>query len=278
MSNILLSNQFIKSTCKLALNEDLYPSGDITSDLINNNINKKVKMIINQRGIIGGLAFAKETFKLIDKKIKFTIKKKEGSYIQKGNIVAIIEGNLKNILIGERVALNFVSHISGIASKTNKFVRLAGRKTKICCTRKTIPNLRVIQKYAVKLGGGINHRFNLSDEFLIKDNHLSSEKNFENIIKRAIKNKKRRKITVEVDNLKQLHKIYGLKFDTILLDNMSIQNLKKAVKLVKKKYTTEASGGVNLNNIKKIASTGVDRISIGMLTQSVSAIDVKLEI
>ena len=278
MSNILLSYKFIKSVCKLALNEDLYPSGDITSDLINNNINKKVKMIINQRGIIGGLAFAKETFKLIDKKIKFTIKKKEGSYLQKGNIVAIIEGNLKNILIGERVALNFVSHISGIASKTNKFVRLAGKKTKVCCTRKTIPNLRVIQKYAVKLGGGINHRFNLSDEFLIKDNHLSSEKNFENIIKRAIKNKKRRKITVEVDNLKQLHKIYGLKFDTILLDNMSIQNLKKAVKLVKKKYTTEASGGVNLNNIKKIASTGVDRISIGMLTQSVSAIDVKLEI
>ena len=278
MSNILLSNQFIKSTCKLALNEDLYPSGDITSDLINNNINKKVKMISNQSGIIGGLEFAKETFKLIDKKIKFIIKKKEGSYIRKGNIVAIIEGNLKNILIGERVALNFVSHISGIASKTNKFVRLAGKKTKVCCTRKTIPNLRVIQKYAVKLGGGINHRFNLSDEFLIKDNHLSSEKNFENIIKRAIKNKKRRKITVEVDNLKQLHKIYGLKFDTVLLDNMSIKNLKEAVKLVKKKYTTEASGGVNLNNIKKIASTGVDRVSIGMLTQSVSAIDIKLEI
>ena len=278
MSNILLSNQFIKSTCKLALNEDLYPSGDITSDLINNNIKKKVKMISNQSGIIGGLEFAKETFKLIDKKIKFIIKKKEGSYIRKGNIVAIIEGNLKNILIGERVALNFVSHISGIASKTNKFVRLAGKKTKICCTRKTIPNLRVLQKYAVKLGGGINHRFNLSDEFLIKDNHLSSEKNFENIIKRAIKNKKRRKITVEVDNLKQLHKIYGLKFDTVLLDNMSFRNLKEAVKLVKKKYTTEASGGVNLNNIKKIASTGVDRVSIGMLTQSVSAIDIKLEI
>ena len=278
MSNILLSNQFIKSICKLALNEDLYPSGDITSDLINNNINRKVKMISNQSGIIGGLAFAKETFKLIDNKIKFKIKKKEGSYIQKGNILAIIEGNLKNILIGERVALNFVSHISGIASKTNKFVRLAGKKTKVCCTRKTIPNLRVIQKYAVKLGGGINHRFNLSDEFLIKDNHLSSEKNFENIIKRAIKNKKKRKITVEVDNLKQLHKINGLKFDTVLLDNMSVKSLKEAVKLVKKKYTTEASGGVNLSNIKKIASTGVDRVSIGMLTQSVSAIDIKLEI
>jgi len=278
LSDILLSHQFIKSTCKLALNEDLYPSGDITSDLINNNINKKVKMISNQSGIIGGLAFAEETFKLIDNKIKFNIKKKEGSYIKKGDVVVILEGNLKNILIGERVALNFVSHISGIASKTNKFVRLAGKKTKVCCTRKTIPNLRVIQKYAVKLGGGINHRFNLSDEFLIKDNHISSEKNFENIIKRAIKNKKKRKITVEVDNLKQLHKIYGLKFDTVLLDNMSIKNLKEAVKFVKKKYTTEASGGVDLSNIKKIASTGVDRVSIGMLTQSVSAIDIKLEI
>ena len=278
MTKIVLSNQFIKSTCKLALNEDLYPSGDITSNLINKNINKKVKMISNQNGIIGGLAFAKETFKLIDKNIKFKIKKKEGSYIQKGNIVAIIQGNLKNILIGERVALNFISHISGIASKTNKFVQLAGKKTKVCCTRKTIPNLRVIQKYAVKLGGGINHRFNLSDEFLIKDNHISSEKNFKNIIKRAIKNKKRRNITVEVDNLKQLRKILGLKFDTVLLDNMSIRNLKEAVKLVKKNYITEASGGVNLNNIKKIALTGVDRISIGMLTQSVSAIDIKLEI
>ena len=278
MSNILLSNQFIKSTCKLALNEDLYPSGDITSDLLNNNINKKVKMISNQSGIIGGLAFAKETFKLIDNKIKFKIKKKEGSFIQKGNILAIIEGNLKNILIGERVALNFVSHISGIASKTNKFVKRVGKKTKICCTRKTIPNIRVIQKYGVKLGGGTNHRFNLSDEFLIKDNHISSEKNFENIVKRAIKKKRGRKITVEVDNLIQLRKIIGLKFDTVLLDNMNIKNLKKAVKLINKKYITEASGGINLKNIKQIASSGVDRISIGMLTQSVSAIDVKLEI
>ena len=278
MSKIQLSKNFIRSTCKLALNEDLFPSGDITSELLNKRLVKRVKLIVNENGILGGIDFAKETFKLIDKKIKFISKKKEGSKIKKGSTIALIDGNLKNILTGERVALNFLSHISGIATRTNKFVKKIGNKSKICCTRKTIPNLRVLQKYGVKLGGGKNHRFNLSDEFLIKDNHLSSEKNFENIIKRAIKNKKRRKITVEVDNLKQLHKIYGLKFDTILLDNMSIQNLKKAVKLVKKKYTTEASGGVNLNNIKKIASTGVDRISIGMLTQSVSAIDVKLEI
>ena len=278
MSNIKLSKQFIKNTCRLALNEDLYPSGDITSNLLNTNIKKKVRLISNEKCLLGGIMFAKETFKLIDEKIKFNIKKKDGSQLKKGTLIAEIEGNLKNILIGERVALNFISHISGIASKTNKFVKRVGKKTKICCTRKTIPNIRVIQKYGVKLGGGTNHRFNLSDEFLIKDNHISSEKNFENIVKRAIKQKRGRKITVEVDNLTQLRKIIGLKFDTVLLDNMNIKNLKKAVKLINKKYITEASGGINLKNIKQIASAGVDRISIGMLTQSVSAIDVKFEI
>ena len=213
MSKIQLSKNYIKSSCKFALNEDLAPSGDITSNLLKNNLNKKVKMISGQKGILGGLEFAKETFKLIDKKIKFKINKKEGSKINKGTVVATIEGNLKNILKGERVALNFISHISGIATKTDKFVKRAGGKTKICCTRKTIPNLRLIQKYGVKLGGGTNHRFNLSDEFLIKDNHIVSEKKFVNIIKKAIRNKKGRKITVEVDRLYQLKKILGLKFD-----------------------------------------------------------------
>ena len=194
MSKIQLSKNFIKSSCKLALNEDLYPSGDITSELINKNIKKKVKMISNQKGILGGIEFAKETFKLIDKTIKFKNKKKDGSRIKKGEVVATIDGGLKNILTGERVALNFVSHISGIATKTNMFVRKVGKKTKICCTRKTIPNLRVIQKYAVKLGGGTNHRFNLSDEYLIKDNHISTEKNFENLIKRVIKKKGEKKL------------------------------------------------------------------------------------
>ena len=160
MSKIQLSKNFIKSACKLALNEDLFPLGDITSDLVKNNLRRRVKMISNQKGILGGLEFAEQTFKLIDKRIKFKIKKKEGSKVGKGSVIAVIEGNLKNILIGERVALNFVSHISGIATKTNEFVKKVGMKTKICCTRKTIPNLRVIQKYAVKLGGGTNHRFN----------------------------------------------------------------------------------------------------------------------
>ena len=278
MSKIQLSKNFIRSTCKLALNEDLFPSGDITSELLNKRLVKRVKLIVNENGILGGIDFAKETFKLIDKKIKFISKKKEGSKIKKGSTIALIDGNLKNILTGERVALNFLSHISGIATRTNKFVKKIGNKSKICCTRKTIPNLRVLQKYGVKLGGGKNHRFNLSDEFLIKDNHIASEKNFENIIKKAIKNKNGRKITVEVDSIKQLKKIMGLKFDTVLLDNMKPQILKTAVKLINKKYETEASGGVSLKNIKKISNTGVDRISIGYLTHSVTALDFKLEI
>jgi Nicotinate-nucleotide pyrophosphorylase len=168
VSKIILNKNFIRNICKLALNEDLYPEGDITSELLSNNINKKIKIISNQNGIIGGLEFAKQTFNLIDKKIKFKNKKKEGSKIKKGDVIAIIDGNIKNILSGERVALNFLSHISGVATKTNMFLKLINSKCKICCTRKTIPNIRVIQKYAVKLGGGTNHRFNLSDEFLIK--------------------------------------------------------------------------------------------------------------
>ena len=162
MSKIKLSKDFIRNTVKLALNEDLYPSGDITSNLLKNNKNIKVKLLANQEAIIGGLLFAKHTFNLVDHKIKFLIKKKDGSQIKKGSLIATIEGKAKNILKAERVALNFLSHISGIATETNRFVKLAGKKSKICCTRKTIPNLRVIQKYAVKLVGGTNHRFNLS--------------------------------------------------------------------------------------------------------------------
>ena len=278
MPQIQLSKNFIRSTCKLALNEDLYPSGDITTNLLNNNSILKVKLISNEKGIIGGLEFAKQTFNLLDRNIKFHIKKKEGSKISKGSLIAVIEGRIKNILIGERVALNFLSHISGIATKTNKFVKKAGKKTKICCTRKTIPNLRVIQKYAVKLGGGTNHRFNLSDEFLIKDNHLASSKKFEEIVKKAIKNKKRRKITVELDTLKQFKRINGLNFNTVLFDNMSPKNLKVAIKYAKGKYETEASGGITLKNVKNLAATNVDRISVGELTHSIQALDLKLEI
>ena len=277
MAKIILSKNFIINTVKLALNEDLYPNGDITSELIKNNKIIKAKIISNENALVAGIDFAKQTFLLIDKKIKFRILKKDGSLVKKHSVIAIIEGKAKNILLAERVALNFLSHLSGIATKTNHFVKIVKGKSKICCTRKTIPNMRVIQKYAVKVGGGTNHRFNLSDEYLIKDNHIASA-NIIEVVTKAIQNKKGRKITVEVDNTNQLKKIIGLKFDTVLLDNMSIQNLKKSIKIIKNKYQTEASGNVNLKNIKKIASTKVNRISIGNLTHSVKAIDFKLEI
>lgn len=277
MSKIQLSKTFILNTVKLALNEDLYPSGDITSSLVENDKSIKIKLIANQSAIVGGLLFAKQAFYLIDQKIKFRIKKRDGSNVKKGSLIATIEGKAKNILIAERVALNFLSHISGIATITNKFVKLAGKKTKICCTRKTIPNLRVIQKYAVKIGGGINHRFNLSDEYLIKDNHIASS-DLKTLVIKAIKNKKGKKITVEVDNLNQLKSLMGLKFDRVLLDNMSSNNLKKAVKIINGYYETEASGNVNLKTVKSIAKTGVNRISIGSITHSAPAIDFKLEI
>jgi nicotinate-nucleotide pyrophosphorylase (carboxylating) len=276
VSKIQLSENFIRNTVKLALNEDLYPYGDITSNLIKKGKIVKAKLLSNQNAIIGGLKFAKYAFSLVDSKIKFIIKKKDGSQVKKGSLIATVEGNAKNILIAERVALNFLSHISGIATSTNQFVKLAGKKCKICCTRKTIPNLRVIQKYAVKLGGGTNHRFNLSDEYLIKDNHIVSS-DLKSLVSLAIKNKKGRKITVEVDNLRQLKTIMGLKFKTILFDNMSIKNLKTGVKLAKKYYETEASGNINLKTVKNVAKTGVNRISVGSITHSATAIDLKLE-
>ena len=277
MKKLILPLTYIKKIVKNALIEDLYPSGDITSSLIKNNKIIKVKLISNQQAVIAGLEFVRQTFKIIDNKIKFVIKKKEGSIVQKSEIIATIEGKAENILIGERVALNFMSHISGVATKTNQFVKLVNKKSKICCTRKTIPTLRVIQKYAVKLGGGINHRFNLSDEFLIKDNHIASS-DIRTLVILAIKNKKGRKITVEIDNLNQLKQIMGLKFNTVLFDNMNIRTLKTGVDIAKKYYETEASGNVNLKSVKKIAATGVDRISIGSITHSVPAVDFKLEV
>ena len=277
MSKIKLSKTFIKDRVKLALTEDLYPYGDITSNLLKKSEIIEAKIVSNQKAIVAGLLFAKQTFNQVDKKIKFILKKKDGTSVKKNSVIAIIKGKASSILVAERVALNFLSHISGIATKTNQFVKLAGKKCKICCTRKTIPNYRVIQKYAVKLGGGTNHRFNLSDEFLIKDNHIASS-DLRKLVSLAIKNKRGKKITVEVDNLKQLKEIIGLKFDTVLFDNMNIKNLRTGVKLVKKYYETEASGNINLKTVKLVAATGVNRISVGSITHSAPAVDFKLEI
>jgi nicotinate-nucleotide pyrophosphorylase (carboxylating) len=277
VSKIQLSQTFIIDRVKLALTEDLYPNGDITSDLLKKDRIVTAKLISNQKAVIAGLLFVKHTFTQVDKKLKFIIYKKDGSLVKKNSLIATITGRASSISIAERVALNFLSHISGIATKTNQFVKIAGKKCKICCTRKTIPNYRVIQKYAVKLGGGVNHRFNLSDEFLIKDNHIASS-DIRELVSLAIRNKRGKKITVEVDSLTQLKKIIGLKFNTILFDNMNIKNLKAGVKLAKKYYETEASGNINLKTVKSVVSTGVNRISVGSITHSAPAIDFKLEI
>ena len=269
--------KYTKFITKQALKEDLGPLGDVTTKNIKN---KKVtaKIIVGENCVVGGLNFAKETFKILDKKITFKAKTKEGRKVSKDKVIAVLKGKASSILKSERVALNFLGLISGVATLTNKFVEKVNNKScAICCTRKTLPNLRIIQKYGVRLGGGTNHRFNLSDEILIKDNHIAINKNIRRIIERAIKNKKGKKITVEVDNLNQLRKIIGLKFNRVLFDNMSPKNLKKAVKMSKKFYETEASGGVKLNNVRKISLTGVDRISIGEITHSAPAIDFKLD-
>ena len=193
---------------KQAMTEDLKPSGDVTTQLIKNNKKIKVKIVSNENCIIGGLNFAKEAFRYSDKKISFKTNFKDGKKINKGKVVAVINGKAKAILKSERVALNFLSLISGVATKTKKFVnKVKGKKCKICCTRKTAPNLRSIQKYGVKLGGGFNHRFNLSDEILIKDNHIAIDGNIQKLVKRAIKNRKAKKITVEVHNLISLKKL-----------------------------------------------------------------------
>ena len=278
MSKIKLTDTFIKDRVKLALTEDLFPNGDITSSLLEDKKIINAKLISNQKAVIAGIQFVKQTFFQVDSKIKFIVKKKDGSLVKKNTLIATIKGKANSILIAERVALNFLSHISGIATKTNNFVKKVNKKTKICCTRKTIPNLRVIQKYAVKLGGGENHRFNLSDEFLIKDNHIAANKNIREIIKKAIKLKKGKKITVEIDNLNQLKKIVGLKFDRVLFDNMNIKSLRDGIKISKKYYETEASGNITLKTVKNISKTGVNRISVGSITHSAPALDLKLEI
>jgi nicotinate-nucleotide pyrophosphorylase (carboxylating) len=274
-----LNQKYIRSIVKSAMMEDLSPHGDVTTQLIKSKKKFKAKIISNQKGIIGGLNFAKEAFKYFNKKINFITKTKDGRKINKGKVVATIVGNPKEILKSERVALNFLSLISGVATITNKFVSTVnGKSCRICCTRKTLPNLRLVQKYAVKLGGGLNHRYNLSDEILIKDNHIKTNGNIKKLVERAIKNNRKKKITVEVDNLNQLRMIIGLKFHRVLFDNMSLKNLRKGIKISNKFYETEASGGITLKNVRKIASTGVKRISVGQITHSAPAVDFKLEI
>ena len=266
---------YIKSVVKKALDEDLKPRGDITTNLISfKNKKTKAKIIAKQSGVIAGLDFCRAAFKLVGKETVFISRVKDGSKVKKNKVIAEIKAKTKTILIAERTALNFLNHASGIASLTNQFVQKVNKKTKICCTRKTTPNLRLLEKYAVKKGGGHNHRYNLSDEILIKDNHISAEESLKNLVKKAIKSKKI--VTVEIENLKQLNQVLGLKFKRILFDNMNTKKLKKCLKICKNKYETEYSGNANLINIKKISNTGINRVSVGAITHSAKYFDASL--
>ena len=269
-------NQFyIKSVVKKALEEDLRPRGDITTSLINSK-NKiiKAKIIAKQDGIIAGLDFCKTAFKSVGREAIFSKKVLDGKKIKKNKLIAEIKAKAKTILTAERTALNFLNHASGIATITNQFVKKISKKTKICCTRKTTPNLRTLEKYAVKKGGGHNHRYNLSDEILIKENHISAYKNLGELVKKAILTKKL--VTVEIENINQLKQVLGLKFKRILFDNMSTKQLTKCIKLCGNKYQTEYSGNVTLKNIKQISKTGVNRISVGAITHSAKSFDTTL--
>ena len=272
-----INQKYINSVVKKALKEDLRPMGDVTTKLIKFSKKKiKAKIIAKQNGIIAGIEFCRKAFKLIGKESIFKSKVKDGKFIKKNKVIAEILANTKTILAAERTALNFLNHASGIATTTNNFVKKVGKKTKICCTRKTTPNLRLLEKYAVKQGGGFNHRYNLSDEVLIKDNHIKAVKDFKKLVFRASKSNK--VVTVEIESISQLKKILGLKFKRILFDNMSIFQLKKCLKLCNGKYETEYSGNANLGNIKRISRTGINRISVGAITHSAKTFDTSLSL
>ena len=270
-----INQKYINNLVLKALEEDLKPNGDITTKLLNSK-NKIVqaKIISKQSGIISGINFCKAAFKLLERKSKFLQRIKDGKKVKRNQIIAEITAKTKTILIAERTALNFLNHASGISTITNQYVSKVKNKTKICCTRKTTPNLRLLEKYAVKKGGGYNHRYNLSDEVLIKENHFKSETSLRNIIKKSLKTKK--KVTVEIENLRQLNNVLGLKFNRILFDNVSLAQLKKYLKICKGKYETEYSGNANLKNITKISKTGVNRISVGSITHSAKSFDSSL--
>ena len=270
-----INQKYINNLVLKALEEDLKPNGDITTKLLNSK-NKIVqaKIISKQSGIISGINFCKAAFKLLERKSKFLQRIKDGKKVKRNQIIAEITAKTKTILIAERTALNFLNHASGISTITNQYVSKVKNKTKICCTRKTTPNLRLLEKYAVRKGGGYNHRYNLSDEVLIKENHFKSETSLRNIIKKSLKTKK--KVTVEIENLRQLNNVLGLKFNRILFDNVSLAQLKKYLKICNGRYETEYSGNANLKNITKISKTGVNRISVGSITHSAKSFDSSL--
>ncbi|MFA4966882.1 MAG: carboxylating nicotinate-nucleotide diphosphorylase [Candidatus Margulisiibacteriota bacterium] len=274
-----MTNDKLRNLINSALKEDI-GSGDITTNaIIPAGQKAKAAIRAKEAGVICGLDVAADVFKKIDRRIKLLKKVKDGAKVKNGQIVAVVSGPARGILTGERVALNFLQHLSGIATLTRKFkiqISKSKNNVKLLDTRKTIPGLRVLEKSAVKTGGGVNHRLGLYDAILIKDNHIKLAGGIGKAIEKA--KAKAKGIEVETKTISEVKKAIGLKVDRILLDNMSLKVLCEAVKLCKKaKIKTEASGGINLNNVAAIAKTGVDFISIGALTHSAKALDISLK-
>jgi len=263
-----------------ALREDMGRAGDITSDaLIPADKTWRAALTSRGAGVLAGLDLARAAFEVMDPFILFDPLKRDGDLLARGDVVAEVSGNARAMLAAERVALNFLCRLSGIATLTRRYVDLAHpHGAKICCTRKTTPTLRVLEKYAVRVGGGGNHRFGLDDAVLIKDNHIAVIGDAHRAVRMAraaIGHMVR--IEVEVDTLDQLRSLCDAPADVVMLDNMTPEQLREAVAFADGRWTLEASGGVTLENVEAIAQTGVDVISVGSLTHSAPALDIALD-
>jgi nicotinate-nucleotide pyrophosphorylase (carboxylating) len=268
----------IRELIKIALKEDI-GTGDVTTKLILPSKTKTTALIIaKEKGILAGVDVAKQVFHLVDKTLRFIPMKRDGDKLIPKTIIAKVRGDVGSILTAERTALNFLQHLSGIATLTNRFVAaVKGTKAKILDTRKTLPGMRVLEKYAVKVGGGENHRFGLYDMVLIKSNHIKAAGGIGQAMNRVeMANRKGLPVEIETKSLEEVKTALSLNAKMIMLDNMTIAEMQKAVKMGKAKF--EASGGINLRNVRKIAKTGVDYISVGALTHSAGALDISLKI
>jgi nicotinate-nucleotide pyrophosphorylase (carboxylating) len=262
-----------------ALEEDIGP-GDITTSLLIPDENESRALYIAKGNfVLAGLPFSREVFQILDTSISFKMFHNEGAKVMKGDVVAEVHGKTRAILSGERVSLNILQRLSGIATLTSMYVhKIKGLKAKIVDTRKTTPCQRFMEKYAVRMGGGGNHRFGLFDGILIKDNHIEAVGSIKEAVKLAKSSYHLAKIEVEVENLYDLKEAIKAGADIVMLDNMSISDIKEAVKISKGRVLLEASGGVKLENVREIAEAGVDLISVGALTHSAVAVDISLKI
>jgi nicotinate-nucleotide pyrophosphorylase (carboxylating) len=279
--NAFLSPLVIEDTVRRALEEDLGRAGDITSAATIPE-GRKARALLKARkpGVLAGLACSAQAFRQLDPSVEFRAHKRDGDRLKAGDTTAEISGDARAILAGERTALNFATHLSGIATLTAAFVdKVNHTKAKIVCTRKTIPGLRALEKYAVRCGGGSNHRFGLDDAVLIKDNHIAVAGGVSAALKAARTSVGHLvKVEIEVDSLAQLEEVLKTGgADVALLDNMDSATMKRAVEMVQGKLVLEASGGVNLDTVAAIAETGVDMISVGALTHSAPALDLGLD-